>query len=179
MEALLFLPTAQALMWSQTDQIRAAIAAIATTVGAPRAYAICASVRLAPDYSGLTVERPPAAPPVPIFEALERPLPLIARPRDYWYPHLTLQLRPERFPQQPRADSLVVYGPPRQPLSAVRDSVAVSDPRSGQYVGRAFWRVDRQGFWGCWSDATESSGPAQTLAELTQLLNAARGIYGD
>ncbi|MEN9937864.1 MAG: hypothetical protein RLZZ387_4443, partial [Chloroflexota bacterium] len=36
-----------------------------------------------------------------------------------------------------------------------------------------------EGFWGCWSDATESSGPCHTLAELTALLCAGKGIYAD
>jgi hypothetical protein len=179
MEALLYLPTAKAIMWSQAEPVRLAVVALGQSAEPARAYAIRANIVLAGDYSALTIERPPTGPLVPIFDALELPLPLITRPRDYWYPHLTLLVRPERFPHQPRPDGLVVYGPPRKPLSVVRDSVAVHDPRSGQYVGRAFWRVDREGFWGCWSDATESSGPCQTLAELTALLNAAKGIYGD
>ena len=179
MEALLYLPTAQALMWGQTEPVRAAIVELVSGVAAPRAYALRASLIIAADYSGLTVERPPAEPPMLIFEALELPLPLVTRPRDYWYPRLTERVRPERYPRQSRSDGIVVYGPPRAALSSIRDSVVMNDPRTGHYLGRAFWRVDRQGFWGCWSDDTENSGPCLTLAELTALLHAGKGIYAD
>lgn len=179
MEALLYLPTAQALMWSQADPVRAAIAALARDAQPARAYALPASITIRGDYSAVTIDRPPAGPPILIFEALDLPLPLITRPRDYWYPQLTLQVRPERFPRQPRPDAPVVYGPPARPLASLKDSVAISDPRTGHYVGRAFWRVDRHGFWGCWSDDTESSGPCPTLAELVALLNATKGIFAD
>jgi hypothetical protein len=179
MDALLYLPTAQAIMWGQSDAVRAAIVEIAQGAHPARAYAIRAGITLSGDHSAIGVDRPPHGPPVLIFEALELPLPLVARPRDYWYPRLTEQVRPERFQKQPRSDALAVYGPPRQPLSSVRDSIAVNDPRTGHYVGRAFYRVDRQGFWGCWSDDTENRGPCLTLAELTALLNAAKGIFAD
>ncbi|HWQ13636.1 MAG TPA: hypothetical protein VNL77_12590 [Roseiflexaceae bacterium] len=179
MDALLYLPTAQAIMWNQPDAVRAAVAQAAAAAHPPRAYALRASITLSADHSSIGVDRPPQEPPLLIFEALELPLPLVARPRDYWYPRLTEQVRPERFQKQPRSDALVVYGPPRQPLSAVRDSVPVHDPRTGHYLGRAFYRVDRQGFWGCWSDDTENRGPCLTLAELTALLNAARGVFAD
>jgi hypothetical protein len=179
MDALLYLPTAQALMWNQSEPVRLAIAEHARAAQPLRALALRVTLTIAGDYSGVTLDRPPSSPPIPIFEALEQPLPLVARPRDYWYPRLTEQVRPERFPKQPRSDAIVVYGPPRQTLSSVRDSVAINDPRTGHYAGRAFWRVDRQGFWGCWSDDTENSGPCLTLGELTALLLAGKGIYAD
>lgn len=166
-------------MWSQPEPVRPAIAALAKAAVPPRGYAVRANLTIRGDYSAVTIERPPAGPPVTIFEALELPLPLVTRPRDFWYPQIAQRVRPERFPKQQRADLLVVYGPPAQPLATVRDSVAISDPRTGQYVGRAFWRIDRHGFWGAWSDDTETSGPCQTLAELTAVLNATKGIFAD
>jgi hypothetical protein len=179
MDALIYLPTAQAIMWGQSEPVRAALAELVRAAHPPRAYVLRASVTLAQDNQRITVERPPAGPPLLIFEALELAQPLVTRPRDYWYPQLTGQVRPERFPKQPRSDTLVVYGPPRNTLASIRDNIAINDPRTGHYVGRAFWRVDRQGYWGCWSDDTENSGPCLTLAELTALLSAGKGIFGD
>jgi hypothetical protein len=179
MEALLYIPTAQAIMWSQPDGVRAAVAALAQDGVPPHAFALRAFLTLSRDHTSVAIDRPPAGPPIPIFEALDLPLPLVTRPRDFWYPRLALTVRPERYPSQPRPDQPVVYGPARQPLASVRDSVAISDPRSGHYIGRAFWRVDREGYWGCWSDDTESHGPCQTLAELTAVLSAAKGIFAD
>ena len=179
MEALIYAPTAQAFIWRQAETERARLSTILQTAVPSRAYCVAATVAIDPDFTGLIITRLPAEPPLLVFEALERPVPFITRPRDFWYPQLTAHIRPERHPLQTRADMLVVWGPPRGSLSAIRDSVAVHHPHTGHYIGRAFWRVDRKGFWGCWSDSTENIGPALTLSELLALLTADRGIYAD
>lgn len=179
MEALIYAPTIQALMWRMPETQRSMVAGMLRTAQPLRAFTIYARITIDSDFGGLSIIRLNADQPLWFFDALERPLPLVTRPRDFWYPHLTAHIRPERHPHQARPDTLVVWGPPRAPLSAVRDSVPVHDPRTGHYVGRAFWRVDREGYWGCWSDSTENIGPALTLAELIALLNAERGIFAD
>ena len=179
MEALIYAPTIHTLMWRMSESHRSVIADILRAAQPLRAFTIYARVSIDPDFGALSIVRLNAEQPLSFFDALERPLPLIARPHEFWYPHLTGLIRPERHPRQARPDTLVVWGPPRAPLSSIRDSVPVHDPRTGHYLGRAFWRVDREGYWGCWSDSTENIGPALTLAELVALLNAARGIFAD
>ncbi|NWG21012.1 MAG: hypothetical protein HXY39_11910 [Chloroflexi bacterium] len=179
MEAFIYAPTVQALTWRQAEPQRAALIELLRAALPARAYAVQANVTVDQDFAELTIGRLSAEPLVFVFDALERPLPFIARLREFWYPHLASQVRPERHPRHGRSDALAIWGPPRATLSTIRDSIPVNDPRTGHYVGRAFWRVDRQGYWGCWSDSTEHIGPALTLAELQALLNAARGIFAD
>jgi hypothetical protein len=179
MEALLYLPTAQGVMWGQSDSIRQALVTIAGMSRAARADTVRVDLTLSGDSSQATIHRVLDQTPVFFFEAIEARLPLVARLRDFWYPRLTEMVRPERRPEQPRSDTFVMWGMPQRSLTTIRDHVAVNDPRTNRYVGRAFWRVDRQGYWGAWSDATENCGPCLTLAELIALLNATRGIYAD
>jgi hypothetical protein len=179
MDVLIYAPTAHALMWNMPEAQRLLIVDVLRQAQPLRAFTIYARVSIDPDFGSLSVIRLNVEQPLLFFDALERPLPLVTRLCDFWYPHLTAHIRPERHPRQARPDTLVVWGPPRAPLSAVRDSVPVHDPRTGHYLGRAFWRVDREGYWGCWSDSTENIGPALTLAELIALLNAERGVFAD
>lgn len=179
MDALIYLPTIQSLMWNQDEPLRAVLSELVHAVSAPRAYVARASIRLNLESNTLLIERIANPKPLLFFEALEMPQPLIARQREFWYPQLTARVRPERQPKQARPDALVAWGPPQQPLSSIRDNIAINDPRNGHYIGRAFWRVDKQGYWGCWSDATENSGPCLTMAELCALLSADKGIFAD
>jgi len=120
MEALIYAPTAHALMWRMAESHRSMIADILRAAQPLRAFTIYARVSIDPDFGALSIVRLNADQPLPFFDALERPLPLIARPREFWYPHLTGLIRPERHPRQARPDTLVVWGPPRAPLSSIR-----------------------------------------------------------
>jgi hypothetical protein len=144
MEALIYAPTAHALMWSMAESHRSMIADVLRVAQPLRAFTIYARVRIDPGFGALSIVRLHADQPLPFFDALERPLPLVTRLCEFWYPHLTSLIRPERHPRQARPDTLVVWGPPRAPLppsatvfpSMIRALVTAWGARSGELIVR-------------------------------------------